>query len=335
MRDLSVQTSKTPVYAGCGVTLMKIGDFEIDMPDPPLQDPHCIAILKPWINVGNVGKIVLKRLGKAYGAEQIGQLDRPGKFYDFTRYRPEIRIKGDVRSVRVPNTKISFARHPGSNDIVLLELLEPHAFAEDFNDSVIELLKVLNVTRYLQLGGMYDSVPHSRQLPVTGSARGWGTPPELDDVKLSSSRYQGPTSMTSQISDRIRTDMHLETLSLMVHLPLYLKLDDDYAGSARILKILAKLYGFSPLLPEIDLGEKQYDQVTPAMKDNPALRDMVERFERENDNDLRGESDSSRSGSDSSADTGVMLPPEIEQFLNDISQTDSDFGSDDLEERGD
>tara|TARA_B100000809_G_scaffold266570_1_gene329966 strand:+ start:977 stop:1900 length:924 start_codon:yes stop_codon:yes gene_type:complete len=306
---------------------MNIGDFEIDMPDPPLQDPHCIAILKPWINVGNVGKIVLKRLGKAYGAEQIGQLDRPGKFYDFTRYRPEIRIKNDVRSVRVPNTKISFARRTSSNDIVLLELLEPHAFAEDFNDSVIELLKVLNVTRYLQLGGMYDSVPHSRQLPVTGSARGWGTHPELEDVKLGDSRYQGPTSMTSQISERIRTEMRLETLSLMVHLPLYLKLDDDYSGSARILKILSKLYGFSPLFPEIGLGEKQYEQVTPAMVDNPALRDMVERFERESDNDLSGESDSR-------VDTGVMLPPEIEQFLNDISQTDSGSGSDDLEERG-
>ncbi len=315
------------MYAERGVTLMNIGDFEIDMPDPPLQDPHCIAILKPWINVGNVGKIVLKRLGKAYGAEQIGQLDRPGKFYDFTRYRPEIRIKNDVRSVRVPNTKISFARRTSSNDIVLLELLEPHAFAEDFNDSVIELLKVLNVTRYLQLGGMYDSVPHSRQLPVTGSARGWGTHPELEDVKLGDSRYQGPTSMTSQISERIRTEMRLETLSLMVHLPLYLKLDDDYSGSARILKILSKLYGFSPLFPEIGLGEKQYEQVTPAMVDNPALRDMVERFERESDNDLSGESDSR-------VDTGVMLPPEIEQFLNDISQTDSGSGSDDLEERG-
>ena len=76
------------MYAGLGIILMKIGDFEIDMPDPPLQDPHCIAILKPWINVGNVGKIVLGRLGKMYGAEQIGQLDRPCKFYEFTRYRP-------------------------------------------------------------------------------------------------------------------------------------------------------------------------------------------------------------------------------------------------------
>jgi len=128
--------------------------------------------------------------------------------------------------------------------------------------------------------------------------------------------------------------MRLETLSLMVHLPLYLKLDDDYAGSARILKILAELYGFSPLLPEIDMGAKQYDQVTPAMVDNPALRDMVERFERESDNDISGESDSSTSGPDSSSDNEVMLSPEIEQFLNDISRSDSDSVSDDLEERG-
>jgi hypothetical protein len=146
---------------------MKIGDFEINMPDPPLQDPHCIAILKPWINVGNVGKIVLRRLGKMYAAEKIGELERPGKYYDFTRYRPVIKLNGDVRSVRVPNTRVRFVRRPGSNDLVFLEILEPHAFAEDFNDSVVELLKVLKITRYVQLGGMYDSVSHSR--PIAGN----------------------------------------------------------------------------------------------------------------------------------------------------------------------
>ncbi len=82
------------------------------------------------------------------------------------------------------------------------------------------------------------------------------------------------------------------------------------------------------------MGAKQYDQVTPAMIDNPALRDMVERFERESDNDISGESGSIISGSDSSSDTEVMLSPEIEQFLTDISQSDSNSESDDLEERG-
>jgi hypothetical protein len=307
------------VYAVGGTEIMKIGDFEIEMPDPPLQDPHCIAILKPWINVGNVGKIVLRRLGKMYASERIGKLERPSKFYDFTRYRPEIRLRGDVRSVRVPNTRISYARRPGSNDLVLLELLEPHAFAEDFNDSVVDLVKALGVTRYVQIGGMYDSVPHSRELSVTGSARGWEPPEGFGNVSIGKSRYQGPTSMTSQISERIFSDLKLETLSLMVHLPLYLKLDDDYAGSARILKILSELYGFSSRLPEVEMGEKQYDQVSPAMLDNPQLKEMVERFERETDSDTSGDPGSG----DSASPEGISLSPEIEQFLSDVAETDA------------
>jgi len=311
---------------------MKIGDFEIEMPDPPLQDPHCIVILKPWINVGNVGKIVLRRLGKMYASERIGQLTRPSKFYDFTRYRPEIRLRGEVRSVRVPNTRVSYARRAGTNDLVLLELLEPHAFAEDFNDSVVELIKAMGITRYIQIGGMYDSVPHSRELSVTGSARGWEPPAGFGNVKLRGSRYQGPTSMTSQISERIFSELKLETLSLMVHLPLYLKLDDDYAGSARILKILSELYGFSPLLPEIEMGEKQYDQVNPAMTDNPALKEMVERFEREAEVETTSDSGSSDDDGSSTGD-GISLSPEIEQFLSEIADGDSGSDSDEFEPR--
>ena len=70
------------------------------------------------------------------------------------------------------------------------------------------------------------------------------------------------------------------------------------------------------------------------MIDKPALKDMVERFERESDNDISGESDSNTSGPDSSPDTAVMLSPEIEQFLSDISQSDSSSGSDDQEVGG-
>ena len=312
--------------------LMKIGDFEIEMPDPPLQDPHCVAILKPWINVGNVGKIVLRRLGKMYASERIGELGRPSKFYDFTRYRPEIRLDGDVRSVRVPNTRISYARRVGEHDLVLLELLEPHSFAEDFNDSVIELIKALGVKRYVQIGGMYDSVSHSRELSVTGSARGWEPATGLGNVKLGGSRYQGPTSMTTQISERIISDLKLETLSLMVHLPLYLKLDDDYAGSARILKILSELYGFSPLLPEIEMGQKQYEQVGPAMTDNPALKEMVERFEREAETDSTDDDELILDSS--STDSGVSLSPEIEQFLSEIAEGEIDSDGDGSGSRG-
>lgn len=130
--------------------------------------------------------------------------------------------------------------------------------------------------------------------------------------------------MTSQISERIFSDLNLETLSLMVHLPLYLKLDDDYAGSARILKILAELYGFSPRLPEVEMGEKQYEQVSPAMTDNPALKEMVERFERESDSETSGGNESGISSGD-----GISLSPEIERFLSDVADGDAGFDDSD------
>ena len=56
-----------------------------------------------------------------------------------------------------------------------------------------------------------------------------------------------------------------------------------------VLTVLSDLYGFSRRLPEIEMAERQYDQVTPAMNDNPALKDMVERFERGSDEEVPGD----------------------------------------------
>lgn len=286
---------------------MKAGFFELKPPAPALRSPHCIAMLRPWVNVGNVGMITLNRLAKTYGAEEIGRLDRPGRFYDFTRYRPEIRTEDGERRVIVPNSLIFAARRESAPDLVLLHMLEPQANAEDFNDSVVEVLKTLGVRRYVLAGGMYDSVPHSRPLQVTGSARGWEPPPDFSGVKLSRSNYQGPTSMTSQLSERVRTELGLETLSLIVHLPMYLKLDDDYAGAARILRVLSSVYGFSSDIPEMAMGAQQYAQVSPAMAQNPQLQEMVVAFEKEYDQEQAAEG--SREPS---------LSPEIEEFLKNV-----------------
>jgi predicted ATP-grasp superfamily ATP-dependent carboligase len=187
-------------------------------------------------------------------------------------------------------------------------MLEPQANAEDFNDSVMELLKVCGVARYVLVGGMYDSVPHSRPLLVTGSARGWEPPPDFGGVRLSQSSYQGPTSMTSQLSERVRRELGMETLSLIVHLPMYLKLDDDYAGAARVLRALSALYGFTTDLPEIEMGARQYAQVTPAMASNPQLQEMVASFEQEYDAQRAREN----------KEQAAQLSPEIEAFLKDV-----------------
>ncbi len=296
---------------------MKVGHFEITLPDPPLQSPHCIAMLRPWVNVGNVGQTVLGRLSRLYNADRIGELVRPGQFYDFTRYRPEIRYAEAKRTVRVPNTAVEVGRAAetttATNDLVLLHMLEPHSNAEDYNDSVLELLRALNIERYVLVGGMYDSVPHSRPLSITGSARGFTPPEDFGGVRLGRSSYQGPTSLTSQLTDRARNELGIETLSLIVHLPLYLKLEDDYTGAYRAIQALSSLYGFSADVPEKDLAEQQYDQVTPAMSNNPQLQELVKKFEDDYDRDAGTQTEGD-------AEESIELSPEIERFLDDVSR---------------
>ena len=270
-------------------------------------------MLRPWVNVGNVGAIVLGRLARLTFAREIGRLARPSRFYDYTRYRPEIKFVKNRRVIRVPNTTIMAGRRSEGPDFLLLQMMEPHVNAEDFNDSVLAIVKELGVKRYVLVGGMYDSVPHTRPLKVTGSARGWEPPADFSGVRIGGSSYQGPTSLTSQLTDRARREIGVETLSLIVHLPLYLKLDDDYAGAAQLLRVLSSQYGFGKGLPEIAMGDRQYGQVGGAMSSNSQLQELVKRFEGEYDQE-------SKAPAQQSEDPKVELPPEIEKFLEDVSR---------------
>ena len=293
---------------------MEIGWFDFDPPEVPLRDPHAIVMLRPWINVGNVGTIVLSRLASIYQAEEVATLRRPGHFYDFTRYRPEMKWVDGEREITSPTSKIEIVRRDEAPDLVLVHLLEPHSNSEDFNESVLEMLEALGVTTYITVGGMYDSVPHTRPLLVTGSSRGWEVEPNLGGVTLSRSRYEGPTSATNGIGVGA-TARGLATLTVMVHLPMYLQLDNDYAGAARALEALAPLYDFKDVkLPEVELGEQQYSQVTPAMTNNPRLAEMVKRFEDEYD-----------SNGDETPPS-VELSAEIEAFLEEVRGGDSEDG---------
>ena len=120
-----------------------------------------LAVLRPWIDVGNVGTLALRRLERHLESKEIGRLVRPGRFYDFTRYRPKSVIKEGVREYSIPSTTVSVCVRERSPDIITLHLLEPHLYGEDYTDSVIEVLKHFGVKRYSMIGAMYDMVPHT------------------------------------------------------------------------------------------------------------------------------------------------------------------------------
>ena len=142
---------------------MRIGAFELNEPIPELNEPYVFAILRPWIDVNNVGSLILNGLETEFEAKELARLAKPGHFFDFTRYRPNLYLEEGIRQVSIPNTTLSYAKREGGNDLLFLRLLEPHAMAEVYVDSVLRLLKTLKVKKYCLLGSMYDVVPHTKR----------------------------------------------------------------------------------------------------------------------------------------------------------------------------
>ena len=88
---------------------MKIGEFEIPEPVPEMKNTRAIAMLRPWVDVGRVGTLVLNRLERHLGAQELGRLEKPGMYFDFTRYRPRMRTVDGQRVFTRPNTIVHYA----------------------------------------------------------------------------------------------------------------------------------------------------------------------------------------------------------------------------------
>ena len=297
---------------------MRIGAFDIHEPLPQLRDPHVFAMIRPWVDVGSVGTLTLTRLEQYLGSKELGQLVRPGNFFDFTRYRPTMKLVQGQREVKIPNSVIRYATTENGPDYLFLHLMEPHANSEEYTDSILEVIKHFGVKRYCRVGAMYDAVPHTRPLLVTGSM---GQVPQLKPVpnlKLRRSTYQGPTTIMNLVSEGI-DHLDIESINFMVHLPQYLQLEEDYTGTSRMIEVLSSVYANIPSdLAPVRRGQRQYRELSSAVERNSELKSLIQQMEAYYDAQL--DSEESKPGAAEEPSPEVNLSPEIERFLNELGQ---------------
>ena len=287
---------------------MRLRAFELNEPLPELKGPHALATLRPWVDVGSVGTLVLSWLESHFETKDLGKLARPGDFFDFTRYRPTSYLKGEQRQVTVPNSHVKYSKQKSGNDFLFLHLLEPHSHGEVYIESVLQLLARFGVKRYCVLGSMYDYVPHTRPLIVTGGATGERAQQELTKRGIESSDYQGPTSISFLISQRA-PEMGMETMSLIVHLPQYTQTDEDYMGTVRIMNVLGPLYDIPIDETYIERAERQREQINAALDKNPQLKAIVKQLE------THYEARTERKKEET-----PRLSPEVERFLAEMDR---------------
>ena len=288
---------------------MRVAAFDVADDLPELREPCALAMLTPWVNVGKVGRLVLGKVERHLGAKELGRLARPGEFFDFTRDRPVMRSVEGVRSLSIPNTIVNYALDPsGHRDYIFLHIREPHAKGEDYTDAIVSLLDHFNVTEYCRIGGMYDSVPHTRPVMITGTLNEAKQEQAKGLVSPRKSTYQGPTSIVNLVNEAM-DEAEVDTVSLMAHLPQYVQLDEDHMGAARLMEVLCALYGFPKSLADSARGQKQYQEINRAVENNSEVQSLITQLEAYYDRVLANKE---------TPDESISLSPDVESFLQEM-----------------
>ena len=209
----------------------------------------------------------------------------------------------------VPNSSVTYGKKKTGEDFLFLHLLEPHSNSEVYVDSVLRLLAEFGVKRYCLLGSMYDYVPHTKTLLVTGGGVGEKARRELKELGIESSDYQGPTSISFLISQQA-PEIGMETMSLIVHLPQYTQMDEDYMGTVRLTEVLALLYNLPMDEAYIEKAEQQLEQINLALDKNPQLKTIVEQLESHYEARAKRRKE----------ERMPQLSPEVEKFITDIER---------------
>ena len=292
---------------------MKLGEFEVLEPLPELRDIIAISILRPWINVGRVGTLVLSSLERHLGATELGRLARPGTYFDFTRYRPRTRVVEGRRTLNIPNTIVYHAHDDDTGrNYMFLHIREPHANGEDYANAIVSFMKHFDVSEHCRIGGMYDSVPHTRPVLVTGTLGDDKAERAAGLVSLRRSNYQGPTSIVNLVSTLLE-ESEIESASLMAHLPQYVQLEEDYMGQSRLMEVLCSIYGFPESLANPDRGLKQYEEISSAIQNNSEVKGLIRQFEAYYDR-LQSRQRPVEQTED------ITLAPNVEGFLRELGE---------------
>jgi hypothetical protein len=166
---------------------------------PELVDPIVIAAFEGWNDAADAASSVIDHLMTAWGARVVGAID-PEDFYDFQVNRPV--VGSDERGHRRltwPTTRIAVASPPElDRDIILVRGIEPNMRWRQFCGELLAACDELGATMVVTLAALLADTPHTRPIPVTGTA----TEPDLvDRLKLEQSTYEGPTGIVGVFQD--------------------------------------------------------------------------------------------------------------------------------------
>ena len=181
-----------------------------------LRRPAVVAAFGGWNDAGDAASGVIDHLAALTSASLAFALD-PDDYYDFQVSRPTIgTTSGGERSLQWPTTEVLLASLP-DRDLVLIGGPEPNFHWRGYCAALVSAIRTVKPEIVVLLGAMLTDAPHSRPVPVHGTA---ATPELAERLGLETSSYEGPTGIVGVLAADCAV-LGLPSASLWASVPHY------------------------------------------------------------------------------------------------------------------
>jgi proteasome assembly chaperone (PAC2) family protein len=246
---------------------------------PQLRSPMLICSFRGWNDAASSSSRALASVAESLDAELVAQID-PEEFFDFQTTRPTITLKeGQARHIEWPQNNLYTARVPAADrDLVLFDGTEPNLRWRTFSEGIATAADALGAEMVITMGALVAEVSHTLPVPITGLASSEELVEELD---LERSNYEGPTGIVGVVHDCCR-QLGMTSASLWAAVPHYVAAVPNPKAALALIRRLEGLTGIAVDASELELETESYEeQIGRAVAANPEIKELVERIEAE------------------------------------------------------
>jgi hypothetical protein len=140
--------------------------YRIDDPGPLIR-PALVVALDGWVDAGSAATTAAALM--ATGGRVVATFDAD-RLFDYRARRPTLEIEdGRLAEMTWPEFEVRLVRHT-ERDVLILTGPEPDYRWPRLADAVVEMARALGVVEWVSIGAIPAAVPHTRAVPILGTA---------------------------------------------------------------------------------------------------------------------------------------------------------------------
>lgn len=269
-----------------------------------LDEPTLIAAFRGWNDAGESATFAAEHLATTWNARRVMSVD-PEDFYDFSETRPHVVLdEGTSRHITWPANEFWAAKDRNGHDVLILIGVEPNLKWRTFSQMVVEVARRFNVGFVVTLGALLADVPHSRPVPITGTAADTEL---IERLGLHRSRYEGPTGIVGVLHDAF-AKAGIASASLWAAVPHYLSVNPNPKAALALVEKTVEITQIpadtGALYAATEHYEERVGEVVESDEDISAYVELLEKRLDEGEIEMNPE-----------VPSGDAIAAELERFL--------------------